>query len=190
MNDSTEKQDSLSKFVKVFDDALTYEQCDTAIKYFDDNEENARLAEVYGGRLATDVRNVMELPVKLESAVDVIFQESCGVVLQQYFDSVDLYPSSATMDSGYSVNKYFQGEHFYDWHIDTLPDFQRTATLLWYLNDVDEGGETEFKFGMKVKPKKGSAIIFPSNFCFAHRANVPVSNPKYIGIAFIGNTVR
>ena len=188
MNTITENSDSLSKFIKVFDDALTDEQCDTAIKYFDDNEEKAALAEVYGGRVATDVRNVMELPVEFDSEVDGIFQKSCGELLQRYSESVDMYPMNATSDFGYSVNKYFQGEHFYEWHSDTLPDFQRTATLLWYLNDVDEGGETEFMFGMKVKPKKGHAVIFPSNFCFAHRGNIPVSNPKYIGLAFIGNT--
>ena len=38
---------------------------------------------------------------------------------------------------------------------------QRRATLLIYLNDDFEGGETEFvNMGIKVKPEKGKAILF------------------------------
>ena len=38
---------------------------------------------------------------------------------------------------------------------------QRRSTLLVYLNDVSDGGETEFvNIGVKVKPEKGKAILF------------------------------
>ena len=38
---------------------------------------------------------------------------------------------------------------------------QRVATLVMYLNDVDEGGETVFpELNLSVYPKKGSALYF------------------------------
>lgn len=38
---------------------------------------------------------------------------------------------------------------------------QRVATLIMYLNDVEEGGETIFpNIGMRVAPKKGHAVYF------------------------------
>ena len=38
---------------------------------------------------------------------------------------------------------------------------QRVATLIMYLNEVEQGGETAFpELGMRVVPKKGSAVYF------------------------------
>lgn len=39
----------------------------------------------------------------------------------------------------------------------------RILTFFLYLSDVEEGGETKFnKLGLKVKPKRGRALIWPS----------------------------
>jgi quercetin dioxygenase-like cupin family protein len=52
---------------------------------------------------------------------------------------------------------------------------------MFYLNDVDEGGETEFYYQQqKVKPVKGRMVIAPAGFTHTHRGNKPESNDKYI----------
>lgn len=56
----------------------------------------------------------------------------------------------------------------------------RVLTYLWYLNDVNEGGETEFFGKFKIKPEVGKLIIFPANWTFPHCGKVPISNNKYI----------
>lgn len=56
----------------------------------------------------------------------------------------------------------------------------RVITYLWYLNDVDEGGETEFWGTLKVKPETGKLILFPATWTYPHCANIPISNAKYI----------
>ena len=49
-----------------------------------------------------------------------------------------------------------------------------------YLNDVPEGGETEFLYQkLKVKPKKGTVLIWPGGYTHLHRGNPPMSD-KYI----------
>ena len=50
-----------------------------------------------------------------------------------------------------------------------------------YLNDVEEGGETEWLYQqLKIKPKKNTAVIWPGSFTHLHRGNPPISGTKYI----------
>ena len=52
---------------------------------------------------------------------------------------------------------------------------------MWYLNDVEEGGETEFWYQkVKIKPKKGTVVMFPTSFTHKHKGHIPISNDKYI----------
>ena len=47
----------------------------------------------------------------------------------------------------------------------------RHVTFCMYLNDIEEGGETEFPVqGLKIKPEAGKALIFPANWCYSHRS--------------------
>jgi len=53
--------------------------------------------------------------------------------------------------------------------------------FLWYLNDVEEGGETEFWQGeYKIKPEVGKMVIFPACWTFPHCEKIPLSCDKYI----------
>jgi hypothetical protein len=50
-----------------------------------------------------------------------------------------------------------------------------------YLNDVEEGGETEFLYLKKrIKPQQNRLLIWPAGFTHTHRGNPPLSNNKYI----------
>jgi len=49
------------------------------------------------------------------------------------------------------------------------------------LNDVEEGGETEFLYLKKrFKPIRDRLLIFPAGFTHTHRGNPPLSGDKYI----------
>jgi hypothetical protein len=53
--------------------------------------------------------------------------------------------------------------------------------FLWYLNDVAEGGETEFPdLRIKVQARTGRLLMFPPYWMFQHAGLAPVSNDKYI----------
>ncbi len=50
-----------------------------------------------------------------------------------------------------------------------------------YLNDFEEGGETEFFYqNKKLKPTGGQLVFAPSHFTHTHKGHVPISNDKYI----------
>ena len=54
------------------------------------------------------------------------------------------------------------------------PGGQRMVTVLGYLNDVEEGGETGFpELGINVPPKKGDAVVFHNTL-----PNDAVTHPK------------
>jgi hypothetical protein len=86
-----------------------------------------------------------------------------------------------------NIQKYARGAGGYPhWHSEIWPDdacesLHRIVFWMYYLNDVDEGGETEFWFQQrKVQPRKGMGVIAPAGFTHTHRGNVPRSGDKYI----------
>jgi hypothetical protein len=57
--------------------------------------------------------------------------------------------------------------------------------MFYYLNDVEEGGETAFddkvsEYYLKVKSKQGRIVMFPPMWMYPHKGLKPISNPKYI----------
>ena len=63
---------------------------------------------------------------------------------------------------------------------------RRFLVGFFYLNDVEEGGETAFQqhksvpISVKVKPKAGRLLIFPPLWTHPHIGMKPISEPKYI----------
>jgi prolyl 4-hydroxylase len=56
----------------------------------------------------------------------------------------------------------------------------RDVSIVGYLNDDFEGGETFFdRQKIKVKPQKGSAIVFPSYYTHPHQSLIVRSGRKY-----------
>lgn len=62
----------------------------------------------------------------------------------------------------------------------------RDVTILCYLNDEFEGGELEFPdFSVKIKPKAGMIIAFPSYIEFSHRVHPVKSGERYTLVTWI-----
>lgn len=62
-----------------------------------------------------------------------------------------------------------------------MRDAPRFLALLFYLNTVVEGGETEFMtLNVVVPPTAGSVMVFPPFWMFPHADRTPRSNDKYI----------
>ena len=68
-------------------------------------------------------------------------------------------------------------------HVDvgSYDSAMRFLVLFVYLNDVEEGGETEFLYQKcRFKPEKNTMLVWPAQFTHVHRGNPPLSNDKYI----------
>ena len=80
-----------------------------------------------------------------------------------------------------------QGYHIWHSEYDSSPS-GRDRVLSWilYLNDIEDGGETEFLYqSLRFKPKTGTFILFPAYFTHTHRGNPPLSEIKYIATGWI-----
>lgn len=78
------------------------------------------------------------------------------------------------------IQKYKKNEIIKEEIIDNNLVFSKLF-FIWYLNDVEEGGETEFWNGEYcVKPEIGKLIIFPSCWTFPFKEKIPISCDKYV----------
>jgi hypothetical protein len=81
------------------------------------------------------------------------------------------------------IQKTKPSEGYHVWHSEavTKKDSKRIFVFSLYLNDVKEGGETEFLYQRcRVKPIKNRFVLWPAHITHTHRGNPPLSNDKYI----------
>ncbi len=90
--------------------------------------------------------------------------------------------------TGYKIQMYPKNEGYFRWHADSLGRNarNRVAAMVLYLNDVEQGGETEFFHqSLKIAPKAGNLLLFPAGWNYMHCGHTPESNDKYIISSFI-----
>ena len=120
-----------------------------------------------------------------------LVNEHISKALYEYFE---LFPVLNTDDAAlYSVRQKLQktplSGGFHSWHYENGHIDSTHRMLAWtiYLNDVEEGGETEFLYqSERVKPVTGRTLLFPAGFMHTHRGNPPISNEKYILTGWFG----
>jgi hypothetical protein len=187
----------LSKFIYHKEKVFSDEFCDQLVNLFEERErqENVSVGSMMGGldltiKNTTEV-NLYEFPeiVNHETFFSVINEHLSSHFLnnlpfRHYFDgNQKIFPGNTTYETC-QIQKYKKGEgHYGSWHIEieNLKSAPRVFSMIVYLNDVEEGGETGFLYPeMKVKPTKGGLVIFPSAYPFVHCGFKPISNDKYI----------
>jgi hypothetical protein len=92
-----------------------------------------------------------------------------------------------------NLQKYLAGSGGYPhWHSEIYPRDPHAETLhrallyTLYLNDVPEGGETEFYYQeRKIAPRAGTLLIAPAGFTHTHRGNTPLRCDKYIATSWV-----
>lgn len=83
----------------------------------------------------------------------------------------------------HKLQKTLPTEGYHVWHTENMgrSSCNRLLTYILYLNDVEEGGETEFLYyGKRIKPTAGTLVLWPAGFTHVHRGNPPLSGEKYI----------
>jgi len=98
-------------------------------------------------------------------------------------EGINALPSHLTINNSFILQKYEKNRGKYTYHDDfAISDTRehRVATFIFYLNTVENGGETEFMDTFKIKPEKGKLVFFPACWNYYHRGKMPISNDKYI----------
>lgn len=163
----------------------------------DDGEININnLKGIASAKTTTEIY-LNDHPTELGKEDKYICQQ-LGKYLSKYIDEMDIPIDGDNNlligyeDTGYQIQKYIKGEGRYIFHHDEQVNYNevkkrmgiRTVTFLFYLNDVEEGGETTF-VDFQIKPKKGSVLFFPATWNYIHSGNIPLSSDKYIVTGWI-----
>ena len=148
-----------------------YKNCDDWINASIKNGEdlNVRNCQTIG----ISFSSIIEKNKKTRQKLDQELFTCAAKVIQEY--NKQFTHCNIDQDSGYDLLKYETGQ-FYKQHTDSFKDRPRAVSCSFMLNDDYEGGEFAF-FDRELvyKVKKGSCIMFPSNFMYPHEV-MPVTN--------------
>lgn len=173
---------TLEQYINVFDNVVSDELCDKILKEYTTDGEWANTRVGKDGILNTSVRNCKEINISCDDTlkknyekrkeIDSMIQNSVSTVIKKYVQTHKNF--SIDIDTGYKLLKYDEG-NFYIEHTDSFKHEQRSLSCSLQLNDDYIGGEFSF-FARQLlfKNKKGSAIVFPSNFMYPHEI-IPVT---------------
>ena len=84
---------------------------------------------------------------------------------------------------GFNIQKYSAGDHFSEIHSERvdLQSSHRIFAWMTYLNDVDDGGVTNFShYNIRIKPEVGKTLIWPAEWTHAHSGEILNKGVKYI----------
>lgn len=85
---------------------------------------------------------------------------------------------------GWKLQRSSTGGGFHAWHSEQGSgenNMSRFGVWMIYLNTVETGGKTEFKFqDLQIKPEVGTLVIWPAAYTHVHRAAPDLVGDKYI----------
>jgi predicted 2-oxoglutarate/Fe(II)-dependent dioxygenase YbiX len=177
---------NINDYIVVFENVITHALCDDVLNEFS-NEEDWVKTIVGNGRIEDKVRNAETVGISFDSIIqknpnvrvklDKYIFASAGLAIKKYNEQFPL--CRIQEDSGYELLRYKEGQ-FYIEHTDSFKDRPRAVSCSFALNDDYEGGEFAFfDREIKYKLKKGSCIMFPSNFMYPHEIMPVTSGTRY-----------
>jgi hypothetical protein len=166
----------LSSYISVIENVVPPDFCDDIVNLYKDSPL-WQTATIVGDRTDTTKRNVGTINLSFPTESDADYEELRKKIDADLFSCVqtaiqsysEMLPNLRIKeDTGYELLRYETGQ-FYTEHTDDYPGIPRIVSCSLMLNDDYEGGEFAF-FGGTIRyvPKKGSAIMFPSNFLYPH----------------------
>jgi hypothetical protein len=191
----------IPNYFHINEHSLSKELCIDIINLFEN--ENKYPGTTISG-INKDIKDTMEVLIptnsnsplfkKLRSLLDKELNDN----VKKYVNNINNFVYNSEENSSHKYNaisdflifdtmqiqKYDKQKGRYVYHHDFMiyekEKKYRVITFIWYLNNVEEGGETEFWKDYKIKPTAGKLVLFPSSWTFPHRGKMPISDDKYI----------
>lgn len=179
-------------FIGVFDAMLGKSYCENVIQMFNEREQAGftylRDSNRFKKSQADDT-SLFFSSCPAEHLSDNLYSSIHNALWSAYMEYVKNYEIALTEQTGphhvyeYKIQKTKPGQGYHSWHYESpeRTSCQRLLAYTIYLNDIQEGGETEFLYQKRrVCPQQGRIAIWPAGFTHLHRGNPPLSNDKYI----------
>jgi hypothetical protein len=163
--------------------------CDKLIKYFEQHPDKIEGKCGSKGLVKKEVKDSTDLILSPYSPSPLV-QEYISELAKVIEEYKKIYPyCSQTQQpwglvSNFNLQRYLPKQGYYKIHSERFgygQGLNRFLVFVTYLNDVKEGGETEFMHQkLKIKAKKGLTAIFPVEWTHAHRGIPAPKETKYI----------
>lgn len=168
--------------------------CDRMIDWFEANPQEQKTGVILEDTIDKSIKDSMDiniLPRWQEEPLVTYFTE-LGNIVNEYkklFPMCDTYQANWGVVEGVNIQRYKPGQGFHEWHCErTGPSSShRHMVFMTYLNDVTDGGETEWEYQkLKIKPEKGLTVIWSADYTFSHRGITSPTQTKYITTGWYG----
>lgn len=183
---------SLEDYIVVLDGALPSAICDEVVRRFDVCPEVIEgKVGLEQGMHVPDFRSCLEMNVTKSAYFADIHNYLVAYIqssVQRYRDCVKdkgVLPSRFGFEH-LRIKKYRSGPGYKDQFrehvdVDSLASAKRFLACFYYLNDVEQGGETRFThLNLDIQPRKGRVVMFPPLWLFLHSGEIPLSGDKYL----------
>ena len=161
--------------------------CDELIEYHKNNMEYKIVGKTTAGvgkhKVSTDVGVMVNNNNPIMHMYMSQLIKAVKIYGEKYGLSMDI-----NLKETINIQHYAPNEGFFGWHCErsTYQSHQRALVFMTYLNDVTDGGETEFYFQkLKIKPVKGKMVIWPTDFTHRHRGITSPTQDKYIATGWL-----
>src|SRR5215831_16111785 len=178
--------DQLDYYIRVYDHNLEADLCQRLLQSFHSLERFQRLnGRAVRAGLEDSAWTELNVSRMSDAAFLAMFQQKINAALTRYNADIGLTISipNSNKISDLVMKRYRpnQQEQF-QLHFDAVNHMaNRYLVILWYLNDVDQGGETGFpQLNMKVAVRTGRLLMFPPYWMYQHEGLAPISGEKYI----------
>lgn len=165
-------------FIGLYDNAMPEELIEHYEKVFAEFEETK-------GWFRPEDRHVKDdLSISMDRAMAEPFNTNFWGHWNQYVEKYStLKDFGPPVIHGVKLQRTRPGEGYHVWHTEqgSLDTGSRYAVFIWYLNEIEQGGETEFLYLKKrIHAVRNRLIIWPAGYTHTHRGNPPLTEDKYI----------
>jgi hypothetical protein len=182
----------MDDYVHVYEDVIDKESCDVIINKFKQTKDDKY--EIVHKEDGEDRISFEQVTLNKIDPISINMLETIEHYLARYIVDAQLDKKDLPTEYGYEavrIKRYYPNEYDrFDRHVDVIDyaSARRFLAFFVYLNDVEEGGETEFcnlpKRGsyarFLIKPKAGRMIVFPPMFPWPHAGLIPISGQKFL----------
>ena len=165
--------------------------CKEIINFFEKNQHLQMKGRTSDASNKKKVKSTTDITIKPNDLKDKnfnIFNNYMKELHKCYLDYQKQWPFLKSMLKSiditpFNIQKYNPGDHFSTIHSErtSLNTLHRLFAFMTYLNDVDDGGETNFThYNFKIKPETGKTLIWPAEWTHAHTGEILKSGTKYI----------
>ena len=179
--------------IGIYENVMPIEWCNTLANIFKNKPENVSARSLAEKNLNPLLKNdsfydTDKIDTKLINTFYTILNKEILNHYNNKYTFLQPTPGSRIKLNDFKLQRTLPTEGYHIWHYENsgIEGGNRFLTWMVYLNDVENGGETEFlQQSLRIKPKIGTVLIWPASFTHIHRGNPPLSGPKYIATGWV-----